>query len=105
MSGGRKFGDIDFDEDDEDDEDYEDEVYDYQSLKVDENEKPKEKLKVCLKTNIDSVMDINKFLHLTILELNIIKISFPGRDTNASYVKRISSNGARHAKRAPWRSL
>ena len=61
MSGGRKFGDIDFDEDDEDDEDYEDEVYDYQSLKVDENEKPKEKLKVCLKTNIDSVMDILSF--------------------------------------------
>ena len=49
---------------------------------------------------------MDTLIDLSLLEeLNIIKISFPGRDTNASYVKRISSNGARHVKRASWRSL
>ena len=48
-SRGRKFGDIDFEEDDdEDDEDYEgeDQLYEQQYFQGDENEKPREKLKV-----------------------------------------------------------
>ena len=46
-SGGRKFCDINFDEDDdEDDEDFEIEDNTYESRNVDEGEKPNEKLKV-----------------------------------------------------------
>ena len=47
MSRGRKFDDIEFEEDDdEDDEDYEAEEYEEQFSQVEENEKPREKLKV-----------------------------------------------------------
>jgi hypothetical protein len=48
-SRGRKFGDIDFEEDDdEDDEDYEgeDQLYEQPYFQGDENEKTREKLKV-----------------------------------------------------------
>ena len=56
MSRGRKFGDIDFEEDDdEDDEDYEVGEYEQQSSQVDEKEKPHAKLKVhCTKIYISS---------------------------------------------------